>query len=150
MLNVTFTVTGDKKVIAQLKQVNEAFQNWKPELQQIGDYLKEFYANEVFETEGAIIGSRWRPLSPAYEFYKRIKYPGRGILEATGTLRKGYKVKAKKTSMELVNPTPYGTFHQSGRGVPKRILLKLDSPRKDDVVKIFKQGLVVKIRKAIK
>lgn len=149
MLNINITITGDRKTITQLKQMSDSFKNWKPELQQIGDYLKEFYANEVFETEGAIIGSRWSPLSPNYEFQKRKKYPGRGILEATGDLRKGYKVKARKNTMELTNPTPYGVFHQQGRGVPKRVLLRLDESRKDDVVKIFKQGLVKKVRKAI-
>ena len=149
MLKVTVTISGEKRIIAQLKSVSDAFTNWKPELQSVGDFLKEFYTNDVFETEGSVIGRKWRPLSEQYEFQKRKLYPGRGILEATGTLRRGYEVDEKRNSMELTNKVPYGIYQQQGRGVHERVLVRMDSKRKKDVVKIFEKGIIKKVKTAL-
>ena len=118
---------------------------WKPELKKIGDFLKEFYSNPVFETEGGIFNSRWQPLSPNYELWKRKNFPGRGILERSGDMRKGFVARVDAHSVELFNNIFYAQFHQKGRGVPKRIMAQLDKPRQVAITKIFKQGVIKRL-----
>lgn len=150
MLNVRVEIKGDKKVIEQLKRVMGSFSDWRPELQAVGDYVKDFYQNPTFETEGGIFGERWTPLQPGYAMKKAVKYPGRGILEASGAMRRSYEVHAYANILQLINPVEYAVYHQEGRGVPERILIKVDEPRKAQIVDIFKKGVLIKLEKAIK
>lgn len=151
MLSVRLEIKGDKKAIAQLNKMLESFKDWKPELQAVGDYLVSFYRDPVFETEGGVFGARWQPLTSAYANRKAIKYPGRGILEASGTMRRSYITRVYANLLELVNPTEYAILHQEGRGrLPERLLIRVDEPRKKEIVEIFKKGALVKIQNALK
>ena len=149
MLSVRIEVKGDKKVIAQLNKVVDSFKDWKPELKSVGEYLKKFYENPTFETEGGIFGARWQPLNPVYAMYKATRYPGRGILERTGDMRRGYILKVYSSLLELVNTKDYASRHQEGIGVPERVLISVDEPRKKEAVDIFKKGAIIKIQKAL-
>lgn len=149
MINIRVEIKGDKRVIAQLKNIKEAFSDWKPELRAIGDYLKDFYQDPVFETEGGIFGARWQPLSNAYHLRKATVWPGRGILEASGRMRRSYQVKVFANLLELMNTTTYAVYHQEGRGVPERLLMRVDKGVEDKIVDIFKKGVLIKIQKAI-
>ncbi len=46
------------------------------------------WMREQFGSEGAWGGAPWAPLSPGYALWKAGRYPGRGILYATGQLRR--------------------------------------------------------------
>lgn len=150
MLNIRVVIKGDKKVISQLKNINNAFKDWKPELTAVGDFLKDFYADPVFETEGGIFAARWQKLSTAYSVRKAEQYPGRGILEASGTMRRSYETKVFSNLLQLINPVEYAVYHQEGRGVPERLLIKVDDKIKSQVIDVFKKGALIKLQKAIK
>ena len=156
MLNIEVRITGDKRVLAQLKNIEGMFSDWKPELQNVADYLLNLYTNPVFETEGGIFGARWQALSPAYQARKSTLYPGRGILEATGNLRKSYQARVFSTMLSVLNDArnkqgePYGSYHQEGKGVPKRLLINVDDKTKKEVIDIFKKGVLIKLQNTIK
>ena len=149
MLSINIEISGDKEVIRKLKKLDSGFNSWKPELNQVGDFLKEFYSGPVFETEGGVFNSRWRPLSPRYELWKRKNYPGRGILERSGDMRKGFTTKVTAHTIKLFNSIFYAQYHQKGRGVPKRILAQLDIPRQQAIIKIFQKGIIKRIKDII-
>lgn len=155
MLNVQVTITGDKETIFKLKKLGNELSNWRPELEQVADYLENFYKGPVFETQGAIFGERWVALNPFYELWKRKNYPGRGILEATGKMRKNWQRKVNDSRMVLANMTPYAKYHQQpdgpGKGImPKRVIIKFDDKNKKYVVNIFKNAIINKIANAAK
>jgi len=150
MLNVKVVIKGDKKAISQLKNLTTAFKDWKPELTTVGEYLKDFYSDPVFETEGGIFSARWQKLSTAYAIRKAEEYPGRGILEASGTMRRSYETKVFSNLLQLINPTEYAVYHQEGRGVPERLLIKVDDKVRNKVIDVFKKGALIKLQKAIK
>lgn len=157
MLNIRVEVTGDKRIVSQLKNIIESMKDWRPELQAVGDYLKDFYQDPTFETEGGIFGARWKPLNPVYLARKvtpksqgGLGFGGRGILEASGKMRKSYITKAFPRMLQLINTTEYAIYHQEGRGVPERVLIKVDEARKNQVIDIFKKGALIKIQKALK
>lgn len=150
MLNIRVEIKGDKRIIAQLKNVVESMKDWRPELQAVGDYLKSFYQDPVFETEGGIFNARWSPLSQPYQAIKSTKYPGRGILEASGAMRRSYIIKSFPTLLQLINTTEYAILHQEGRGVPERVLINIDDERRKQIVDIFKKGAIIKLQNAVK
>lgn len=150
MLSVRVEIKGDKKAIEQLRKMIHAFDDWKPELTEVGNYLTKFYQDPVFETEGGIFGARWQPLSPAYAIRKATTYPGRGILEAKGDLRKGYEKRVFANLLEIVNKDPKAAWFQDGtRRMPPRILIKVDENQKEKIVDIFKKGALLKVQRAI-
>lgn len=85
-----------------------------------------------FETEGAFAGSPWPPLSPAYAAMKARRHPGRGILHATGQMRRAADKPTRYAtphSLTLViddsgpEHGPVLQYHQAGDGVPHRPLV---------------------------
>lgn len=156
MLSVRVEITGDKKAVSQLNKSIGEFKGWKPELTAVGDYLVDFYKDSVFESEGGIIGERWQELSQPYKARKAtpvahggLGFGGRGILEATGNLRKSYRKRVFSNLLQIINPVEYAKYHQEGRGVPERVLIKVDDPRREKVVEIFKKGALIKLQRAL-
>lgn len=150
MLSVRVEIKGDKRAIAQLRKMINEFNDWKPELRAVGDYLVRFYQDPVFETEGGIFGARWQALSSAYQIRKAVTYPGRGILEASGDLRRSYTTRVHANLLELINEDSKAIYHQEGtRRMPARVIIKVDDARKDEIVNIFKKGVLLKVQKAI-
>lgn len=146
MIKIQIDIKGAEEALSQLGDIDKAFGSWKPELKQMGDYLKNFYSNELYESEGAVWGSRWAQLSEPYKFNKRILYPGRGILQRTGDMRRGYDYEATNDRVTLWNTQEYAKYHQFGtKKMPKREIIGIDRKRREEVVKIFKQGIVNKL-----
>lgn len=152
MLTIDIEIKGDKELIAKMKKLGDAMNDWQAELKEVGEVLKDIYSTSVFVTEGSVIGESWQPLSEQYEFWKRKNYPGKRILQRTGTMQKSYTYTADMLEMRLWNETDYAIFHQRGtrRGLPARVMVKLDQTRKDAIVGIIKKGVVNKIRQVLK
>lgn len=151
MLNVRVEIKGDKKALAQLRTMLHVFEDWKPELTAVGEYLVKFYQDPAFETEGGIFGARWVALTPAYAKRKATIYPGRGILEASGGLRRAYRKEVYSKLLSIINDDPKAELHHLGKGrLPVRVIMKVDEPRKQEIVDIFKKGALIKVQKAIK
>jgi len=102
--------------------------------------LKNLFSNDVFETEGAAIGEHWQPLSPTYGSQKAKRYPGKGILEKTGTMRNGFLTLVRPDMAQVWNQVEYFKYHQSNAPrtrLPRRVMMALDERGKIAVVKIF-------------
>lgn len=70
-----------------------------------------------FETEGQFAGHAWQPLTPAYAAAKARTHPGRGILVATGALKRAASAPRRAqtaTSLTLAIDDPKLPFHQEG------------------------------------
>lgn len=70
-----------------------------------------------FATEGAFGGKPWARLSPTYAAQKAIRYPGRGILVATGGLKQAASRPQRSqtpTSLTLTINDAKLQFHQQG------------------------------------
>lgn len=101
-------------------------------LKKAGKDIVDFVSVEVIASEGKAIGKKWRKLSPAYKKQKKKKYPGRGILEATGLLSKSFKSKTQSfrgvNRLTVFNIAPYFKYHQSSAprktNLPRRVTLK--------------------------
>jgi len=90
------------------------------------------HIDQTFASEGSNVGPRWAELDPVYEKWKKVRYPGMPILQASGALRKaltgsdshgGYTIE-KDDSLEIgiagTNVAKYWRTHQHGRGPIKQ------------------------------
>ena len=153
VLQVQIKVVGSEETLNKLRKVGVQLNNFSTEFRKSGEFLVSFFSNEVFETQGQIIGESWKSLTPAVEFKKRIEFPGRGILERTGHMRKSFKAISSSTFLKIFNPVSYFKYHQSGKPrtkLPRRVMLKMDRQRVDEVISIIQKGLLGRIRSAIR
>lgn len=147
MVSVSVKVTGDKRTIDKLRKLKVDLTDFSSEMNTLGKYFIQFFGRDVFVTEGDVFGEQWPRLSANYEFWKRIKYAGRGILERTGTLRQGYEMQSGKDYVRIFNDVPYAKYHQFGTSrLPKRTLMKIDEQRKKYIVDLFRQSVAGKIK----
>jgi hypothetical protein len=149
-LKVQVTISGDKQVIAKLRRLGDSLSDWSATLNNTGDYLMDIYSRLNFETQGGISGARWAELSPKYELWKAKNYPGRGILERTGALRKGFEMSVSPKKLEIINSVEYAFRHQEGKGPPVRKLINVNPAIKDQIINIFRDGIKQKLSLALR
>lgn len=117
------------------------------------EITNEFYESmsNVFSAEGAFENrSKWADLSPAYQAWKQKRYPGRKILELTGTLLASIAVRGAFGNVTKVSPTemvvgtsiPYAIYHQTGTPrMPARKIIELTEDQKKRWVQIIHKFL---------
>ncbi len=149
MVNINVEIKGDKETIRKLQKLGKNLGEWRPELVKVADFMENFFRNPVFETQGGVFGARWAALNPAYEFFKRKSFGGRGILEASGEMRGNWQKSVSNTSAVVANMSKKAPFHHYGtRHIEKRTMVRIDRQRQDHIVDIFKEGIIRKIREA--
>ena len=118
--------------------------DYSAEFKKTGDLLTNYSGNDVFSSVGSVLGSQWAPLSTSYAIKKAIKYPGKGILEATGQMRAGFRSQPSAMQVIVYNTQDYFKYHQSNKprgALPRRIMFKLNDYLKTAIVKIFHDGI---------
>lgn len=142
MISVNINVTGLDQAQNKLSQLQGILTSFAPELQAVGDYLLDFYTNEVYDTQGGTYGSGWAPLSPAYAIQKAKLYPSGTILIASGHMRASNTLSVGDTSALIENTTDYAGYHQDGTPkMPARPLMLVDQERLDQIAIRFRDSL---------
>jgi phage gpG-like protein len=151
MVSVNVQITGDKELINKFHRFKGNLKDFSSEMDHLGKYFVLFFGRDVFATEGDVFGERWRRLSKNYEFWKRINFAGRGILEKTGELKKGYKTQLGRDFVKIYNDVDYAKYHHFGTNrLPKRTLVKIDEQRKQYIVNLLRQSVAKKIGSTFK
>lgn len=139
-MELSFKIEGEQQMSRKLRGIEKELRDWKPAFKKTADELKNIYSREVFDTEGSVIGVKWQPLDSAYASIKARKYPGKGILEATGRMRGSFKTLYKSDMAAIWNSAVYFKYHQSNKPrskLPRRVMLKLGHQQRELVQKIF-------------
>ena len=139
---IRFELEGEKQLVRKFKGIRLAGKNWLPTMKKIGRDLTEVFSGPVFETRGREIGEPWK---------KRLgDYPW-PILERSGAMRRGFRYKPHRLSVEIYNIKDYFPYHQSNKPrssrLPRRVMMKLDNKRKTKVMKRFHEDLYKKLKK---
>lgn len=116
-MHVTVVVTGLDEQQARLVGLGRAFQNWKPEMKNIGAELKTYFGNDVFINHGEDFPKPWQSLAASTQKYKNANYPGRDMLQAEGDLQNSFYFDADKDSVFVSNNSDHFIYHQLGTGV---------------------------------
>lgn len=126
-------------------EIQKADGNRREVLEKVGDLWLENIRRQ-FITEGK--PDKWKPLKPAtVAEKKRLGYGNKGILERTGTLKRGFvKVTTQKT-MRIQNDVRVGRhnlffIHELGapkRKISARSMLQLTPRLERDVMRLLRQ-----------
>jgi phage gpG-like protein len=138
--SISWEIEGEKQLSRKLLLMASRVKDWTPAFEQTAYELKNLFSQDVFATEGAVINEHWAPLSKAYAYQKAKKYPGKGILEATGKMRNGFMTLWRPDMAAVWNEVEYFKYHQSNKPrtkLPRRVMMKLDIRQREQVVKIF-------------
>lgn len=138
--NLTWTIEGETQLARRLLILAEKVDDWTPAFQDTADTLKNIFSGSVFSSEGATIDERWAPLSKAYALRKMRRYPGKGLLEATGKMRNSFQSMFNSMEAAVWNSVSYFKYHQSNQPrstMPRRVMMKLAEAQKQQLVKIF-------------
>lgn len=149
--SVHINIAGDKEVAKMLESVALEVNDLKPAMQDIGKYLKSFFAGEVFASRGSVIGHPWMRLSDDYAARKAKKYPGRSLLVRTGTMQRSFVSKAQPLKVEISNSAKHFVYHQSSDGrtiMPYRPMM--DVQTNDARYQKIVQMITAHLAKAIK
>ena len=147
-MKLTVEVKGGPQIIQKLSGLSNELNNFSSALRDTGSFLKDFYSKAPFATQGSIYGSRWQPLSPKYAQWKAKRFPGRGLLERTGMMRRSFDFQSTSNFLRLYNTAPYFAVHQvGGERMPRRVMIQLTDRLTEIIVGKFKESLVKKIRR---
>ena len=144
------TVDGVKELNRGFSRFAENVKDLSPAFETISEQFKEM-ENKQFSSSGGFGGVSWLPLSPATVLRKPAGLP---IMVRSGKLRGaltgggGYIKRIKNLSMVLGADIFYASYHQRGKGVPMRLLIKLPESEKMRWMKTIQAYLVKKQREA--
>lgn len=156
-MQVNIRIDGDKQTIAKLKQLGHSLNEFRSEFRTIGQNMTDFYSNKVFDSQGhALHGRTWQRLKPQTIRQKIKKYPGRGILEASGKLRRSFEFSSSIRHVTVENTARsskgyrYGEAHMAGKRLPKREFMGINNTIKDDISMRIREGVEDRIRRHVR
>ena len=122
LLNVPGTETADFE--RRLKRYGRAAKNMRPAFEEYGRYMIRTAIAKQFRAEG--MPQKWTPLNPVYAERKKKQHGNKPILVVSGKLRRGFRHKATKRTLQIINRVKVGAhslhkIHQEGTGtIPAR------------------------------
>lgn len=139
---VHITISGDKDVVKMLNDVGLSVRDLKPAMHDVGKYLKNVFANDVFVSRGSVIGHAWPRLSTRYAARKARTYAGAPMLVRTGTMQRSFVHSARPLEVEVTNTAKHFVYHQSDAPrtvMPYRPMMLVDTgdPRYVEITKII-------------
>lgn len=147
---LSWTIEGEKQLSRRLRGISEGMNDWRPTLKKTAKELVQIFENDVFKTEGNVLGETWDPLSPRYLAKKRADGYSSKPLIRTGAMRKAFQSLVTPDDATIWNAIEYFKYHQSNRPrsrLPRRVMMKLGQDQKALVVRIFQEEFIKKARK---
>lgn len=140
MLQVTWTIEGERQLSRRISKIGDEIKDWTNAFKEAGQTIKDVFANEVFSSEGAVIGESWPALKPQYLAAKRKQGYTGGILVKTSLMKNSFRYEYDKHSAIIWNSADYFKYHQSKgarRRLPRRVMMKLGTTQREIIMKIF-------------
>lgn len=137
---LSWNIEGEQQLSRKLLILAEKLDDWTPAFKETAYTLKSLFSNDVFSSEGGAINEKWSPLSKAYAYKKAQKYPGKGLLVATGKMQNSFMTLYKSDMAAVWNEATYFKYHQSNKPrskLPRRVMMKLAEAQKVQIVRIF-------------
>ena len=142
MAQVTITVSGLPKVINKFNSLSEKIKNLEPEFKELGEYLTKYYSGVAFLSQGQVFGKSWQPLKSSKT--KGKKFPGRQILESTGTMKNSFESNPSAKQLVVNNSAPYFKYHQSSKPrfkLPRRVMIGWNNTISKEAKQYINKGI---------
>lgn len=153
---ITISIEGSEQATYMLRGIEQGINDLRPIWKDVDTIFRAFM-RQIFQSEGAYGGSKWRALNPAYAARKARQWGARPILQASGALMSSFVSASDADHVYRVGPTfgefgsrkRYAKAHQYGfppHKLPARPMLrkftKSEGERVVDVIlgHLFKQA----------
>jgi hypothetical protein len=138
MLSVHIKMTGTTEALLKFKALDLGLHD---------------YSNDVYASQGAVLGVRWPALSSATTKYKAKNYSQYATtpLIRTGLMKQSYKYKASPVGVVISNDAPYFKYHQSTEPrskIPYRPTMAINEPVKLIIKTIIEADIKAKMELA--
>lgn len=148
MPDIQIEIVGRGELAAKLARVATQVTTMRPALEDVGDYLRGFFAGEVFASRGGVFGHQWASLNSTYAAQKAKRYPGAPPLVQTGLMQRSFKNTASNDTAVISNTAKHFPYHQLGTGsIPARIMMDVDRPRLASIMNIIDNHLMRAVRR---
>jgi phage gpG-like protein len=142
MIEINFELEGQVEMSRRLRTLDTKTRDFSKEFKQSGEFLRNFFGSEVFDTQGRAIGEPWK--------LRKREYPW-PILQNTGRMKGGFKSQAWPLKAEIWNVVDYFKYHQSRTPrikMPRRVMMKLVEQLKNKIVKFIQAGVIKRIKES--
>lgn len=139
--------TGIDRAIQKFQNIRSLLQDISPALKDAGEYLLWFFSNDVFNSEGAVYGDTWVPLSEKYAIWKDKHFGEVPILVASGKMMQSYKLYTTSQYLLIQNEAQssrgyyYAQAHQQDEPgayrTPRRTMIKFQAAQLNQARKII-------------
>ena len=144
-LTIQWSVENERQLSRRLQNVRVETSDFSAAFKRSTEQIRDRAAGPVFETQGAVIGEPWPPLSAFTVADKAAKgYGGQPPLVRTGTMQGSFRANHDKLGGVVWNDASYFKYHQSRRPrtrLPRRVMMKLDEFNRQVVVKSLQDHL---------
>lgn len=145
-MQLTWYIEGEKQLSRRLIGLENSLQDYSYPFRQSADYLKSVFSSDVFQTEGAVIGERWKRLSPytvaqkARRGYVHANWP----LVGTGAMQNSFQTIVSSDQAVIYNTAAYFKYHQSKAPrtkLPRRVMMKIHHAQREQIVRYFQEHI---------
>lgn len=139
-----WTIEGEKQLSRRLLNLEGALQDYTRPFEDSAAYLKQVFSRDVFDTQGAAIGERWKRLSPATVARKARQGMQAQPLIETGNMRASFHSIASSDQAVIYNTAAYFRYHQSKKPrskIPRRVVMKLANNQRQQIVRYFQEHI---------
>jgi phage gpG-like protein len=141
---LSWSIEGVTQLSRRLEGLSANTKNLTVPFRKSADTLIRTFSRDVFSTQGAAIGEKWKRLSPYTVAQKaRQGYPSDTLIR-TGKMRRSFTSIVASDQAVVYNTAPYFKYHQSNKPrtkIPRRVMMKLGEIQRQQVVKIFQRYL---------
>ena len=141
---IQWTIEGETQLSRKLIGLESALKDYSYPFRESADFLKGVFSRDVFETQGAAIGERWKRLSP-YTVSQKAKrgFPDTPLI-GTGAMQNSFQSIVSSDQAVIYNTASYFKFHQSKlprSKVPRRIMMKIANGQKEQIIRFFQEHI---------
>ena len=139
---IQWVVEGQTELSRVLLGVASDLKDYSQPFRQSANMLVRQFSKEVFATQGAALGERWKRLSPYTVSQKaRLGFTG-GPLVRTGQMQRSFQSIVSSDQAVVRNTAPYFPYHQSNQPrskLPRRVMMKLTQNSKAEIIRHFQE-----------
>jgi len=144
-----WSIEGEKALSRALIGMATDLKDYRRPFSDSADYLTRTFSRDVFSTQGAAIGQKWKRLSPATVAAKaRLGFSG-GPLVRTGKMQNSFQSVVSSEQAVIHNTAEYFKYHQSRQPrsrLPRRAMMALGNNQKAEIVRFFQAYIQYVIR----
>lgn len=146
---IIVTIKGGKEIEAKLAKLGSSIYKMRTGMAILGQEISRYYTDEVFNSQGQVLGQTWARLKPATSLGKLkagyTRYATIPLIR-TGLMRNSFTFEAGESSLKIGNLQDYFKYHQFGtERTPKRPMIGINNSIKRTIAEVVKREVIKKL-----